>query len=352
MNRKISPNDFAGRILRWWTNHGRHDLPWQTGRSPYRVWVSEIMLQQTRVSTVIDYFERFMSRFPTLPDLAEASLDDVLALWSGLGYYARARNLHRTAQRCMTDHDGLLPDQADALQQLPGIGRSTANAIIAQAHNRRAPILDGNVKRVLARHASIDGWPGRRAVLNQLWTEAEARTPPDRAADYTQAIMDLGAKICTVGKPACVLCPVQDDCQARIDGRIDELPGKKPKRNLPQRSSTWLIITDNSNRIALVRRPPSGIWGGLWCLPESDGELNGHESDCLPAIDHQFSHFRLRMHFIAGSQDHAAPSLSDAPTRWFSLEDALQSGLPQPIRQALETLADRMRAHSSSQTDS
>ncbi len=342
---------FAERLLAWWRHHGRHDLPWQTERTPYRVWVSEIMLQQTRVATVIDYFQRFMTRFPSLADLARAPLDDVLALWSGLGYYARARNLHRAAIQCLEEHDGQLPASARALRALPGIGASTANAILAQAHDQRAPILDGNVKRVLARHAGIAGWPGKAAVSARLWAEADTRTPPDRAADYTQAIMDLGATVCSARKPACMLCPVQADCRARIEGRIGELPGKKPARTRRHRASTWLIQRDQAGRIALVRRPPSGIWGGLWCLPEvGDQPDQADQTECLAPIEHEFTHFRLHMRFVAAAEEKTVPMVDDAPARWFELNEALQAGLPRPIRQVIETLADRMQTDSRTQS--
>ena len=351
MSRQEPPSSFAERLLHWWTDHGRHDLPWQIDRSAYRVWVSEIMLQQTRVATVIDYFERFMERFPTLPELARAPLDDVLARWSGLGYYARARNLHRTARQCLAEHRGRLPNQAEALRQLPGIGESTANAIVAQAHDRRAPILDGNVKRVLARHAGIDGWPGRIGVQKQLWNEAELRTPPDRAAHYTQAIMDLGATVCTPRKPACLLCPVERDCRARIEDRVESLPARKPRRDRPQRASTWLIIRDPDGRILLVRRPPVGIWGGLWCLPEAGDAPAPGEAEILPPIQHEFSHFRLRMRFAGRTPEAASQQIADAQSRWFDIDQALEAGLPRPIRQAIESLAGRLANRSQPQID-
>jgi A/G-specific adenine glycosylase len=332
--------------LEWWQEHGRHELPWQQDRSLYRVWISEIMLQQTQVGTVVGYFERFMASFPDLQALAAAPQDDVLALWSGLGYYARARNLHRAAQICMKEHGGRLPEAADALRQLPGIGESTANAIVAQALDRRAPILDGNVKRVLARHAAIEGWPGKSAVLKQLWHEAEARTPPNRAADYTQAIMDLGATLCTPRKPACILCPVNSDCVARMEGRVDQLPSKKPKRERPRRTSTWLIIRDENGRILLERRPPSGIWGSLWCLPQAQESTRLESCADLPdPIDHEFTHFSLHMRFAKPAEAVGRNlSLADAQTRWFSLADALAAGIPRPIRKVIEQLADTMTA--------
>ncbi|MFW6340559.1 MAG: A/G-specific adenine glycosylase [Wenzhouxiangella sp.] len=342
----VRSGDFSYRLLQWWEKHGRHDLPWQRERSLYRVWVSEIMLQQTQVGTVVGYFERFMQRFPSLPELAQASLDDVLALWSGLGYYARARNLHRAAGICMEKHDGTLPASAEELRALPGIGESTANAIIAQALDERAPILDGNVKRVLARHAGIDGWPGKTAVLKHLWDEAEARTPPDRAADYTQAIMDLGATVCTSRRPACMLCPVQEDCRARIDGRTADLPTNKPRRERPQRSATWLIVQDDRDRILLQRRPPSGIWGGLWCLPEGDDSRASADAAVPPPIDHEFTHFSLHMRFVRATPEAIAGRIAEDQTRWFRPAEALAAGLPRPIRQVVEWLAGTIAASS------
>lgn len=336
--------DFAERLLSWWELHGRHQLPWQIERSPYRVWVSEIMLQQTQVVTVIGYFERFMARFPSLPELAAAELDEVLALWSGLGYYARARNLHACAHICAERHGGDLPDDAEALQALPGIGRSTAHAILAQAWNRRAPILDGNVKRVLARHAGVEGWPGQSTVLAALWQHADQRTPPDRAADYTQAIMDLGAGICTPRKPACLLCPVAADCVARAENRIAKLPSRKPRKPRPQRETTLLIRRDQAGRVLLQRRPPSGIWGGLWCLPEIDEQRTGqgfdpaHDQPGIAPILHQFTHFSLTIHFRIERHATEIISVNDSEERWFELDEALGVGLPQPIRSVLSQL--------------
>lgn len=336
-------NDFAKRLLSWWQQHGRHDLPWQLERTPYRVWVSEIMLQQTQVATVVDYFQRFMLRFPTLKTLAAADLDEVLALWSGLGYYARARNLHHAARLCRERHGGELPEDAEALEALPGIGRSTAHAILAQAWNRRAPILDGNVKRVLARHAGIDGWPGRSEVLKQLWQASDHRTPADQAADYTQAIMDLGAGICTPRKPACLLCPVSEDCRARLEDRIAELPGRKPPKVRPHRETTLLVILDRAGRVLLERRPPTGIWGGLWCLPEATAvDTSEHAQDFgdIPPILHQFTHFSLTLHFTLLMEPTDLPNILDREQRWFDLSEALKAGLPRPIRTVLETLGD------------
>ena len=334
--------DFAARLLAWWDEHGRHDLPWQLDRTPYRVWVAEIMLQQTQVATVKGYFENFMQRFPDLDSLAAADLDEVLALWSGLGYYARGRNLHKAARICRDRFACRLPDDPARLEELPGIGRSTANAIVAQAFDRRAPILDGNVKRVLARHAGISGWPGRSATARELWAAAEARTPAERAADYTQAIMDLGATRCRARSPLCPDCPVAGDCRALIEGRIDELPERKPRRARPARTTTLLIIENNRGEWLLERRPPAGVWGGLWSLPPVEtitlpdpvDELDGP-----PSLVHQFSHFSLTLHFRRVRVDSgSASALADSQQSWFGREQALASGLPRPIRTTLEAL--------------
>lgn len=341
MSKDPDPASFAGRLLRWWQDNGRHGLPWQIERSPYRVWVSEIMLQQTQVRTVIPYFQRFMERFPDLQTLAEARLDDVLSEWTGLGYYARARNLHTAAQRAMTDHAGALPARPEQLVELPGIGRSTAHAIVAQAWDRRAPILDGNVKRVLSRHAAIEGWPGRSDVEKRLWQEADLRTPKTQAAAYTQAIMDLGATLCTARTPSCQDCPVRDDCRARQADRVAEFPGRKPRKQRPHRHSLFLVLRNQANDVLLIQRPPSGIWGGLWCLPEA-----GPETAHLPApgrgtiapIVHEFTHFRLTMEFL--HLDASAPGpVRDWPEgRWVRPGQAASLGLPRPIQMLLETL--------------
>lgn len=334
---------FADRLLAWWAVNGRHKLPWQRKRTPYRVWVAEIMLQQTRVGTVIPYFERFMAAFPDLESLAKADIDEVLTQWSGLGYYARGRNLHAAAIRCLEQHDGTLPDDGEALEALPGIGRSTANAILAQAFDRRAPILDGNVKRVLARHAGIEGWPGRSAVLRRLWAEAEARTPPDHAADYTQAIMDLGATVCTPRNPECGACPVAADCVARLRDRVDSLPTPKPKRNRPQRHTTLLIVENDAGEILLERRPPAGIWGGLWSLPEAGQFSTMPVTASLEALDpvrHGFTHFLLDIEFKRIHVNQDVITIGDQERRlWLEPEQALAYGLPQPIRRVIEQLA-------------
>src|SRR5688572_8905204 len=278
----IDADSFAGRLLAWFDVSGRLDLPWQHPRTPYRVWLSEVMLQQTQVRVVIPYFERFVSALPSVRALAEAPLDDVIALWAGLGYYARARNLHAAAKVCVEHHDGDLPRDLDALIALPGIGRSTAGAILAQAWGDRFPILDGNVKRVLARVHGIEGWPGLPAVEKQMWAIAEAQLPDDRLADYTQAQMDFGATLCTRADPACVLCPLQDECVALRTGRVAELPTPKPGKPLPERRAWMLWIEDAEGRVLLQRRPPTGIWGSMWSLPEhadQDARSEEHTSE-------------------------------------------------------------------------
>jgi A/G-specific adenine glycosylase len=336
---------FAERLLAWWSEHGRHDLPWQHPRTPYRVWVSEIMLQQTQVTTVMPYFERWMTRFPDLATLADADEDEVLAHWAGLGYYARARNLHRCARALVAEHGGEFPRDASALAALPGIGESTANAIVSQAFDEPLPILDGNAKRVLARHAAIGGWPGRSAVGKALWRAAETRVPGDRGADYTQAIMDLGATVCTRTKPACTLCPVQRDCAGRHAGRLDELPGKAPRKQVPTVERFMLLWRDQEGRLLLERRPAKGIWGGLWCLPEADGSaelaerfgLDSADFDYLPPVEHRLTHRQLLITPVALDWNgHEAPPGTDLA--WFDPGAWNELGVPKPVRTILDAL--------------
>ena len=331
---------FADRVLGWFAEHGRTDLPWQHPRTRYRVWVSEIMLQQTQVATVRGYFERFIDRFPDVRALADAPLDDVLALWSGLGYYARARNLHRAAIAVRDDHGGDVPDAFDALLALPGIGRSTAGAILAQADGARHAILDGNVKRVLARHEAIGGWPGKTAVTNALWTAAERYTPATSVADYTQAIMDLGATVCTRSRPLCVVCPVADSCQAFAAGTTDAFPGKRPRKPRPVRAVNMLVWRREDGAVLLERRPDHGVWGGLWSFPERDAEVTVPaeypRAERLPGLTHRFTHFDLEISpwcVPAGSE------VADAPSQRWVHPDALESvGVPRPVEQILESL--------------
>lgn len=341
--------DIAQRLLTWFDRHGRHDLPWQHPRTPYRVWLSEIMLQQTQVSVVIGYFDRFIQALPDLPALARAPQDTVLALWSGLGYYARARNLHAAAKQCVEHHGGDLPRDLDALIALPGIGRSTAGAILSQAWNDRAPILDGNVKRVLCRVFGIDGWPGLPAVEKRLWSIAERLLPQTRLADWTQAQMDFGATLCTRANPACAICPLQDLCVARREGRIAELPTPKPGKALPQREAQMLILENADGRVLLLRCPPTGVWASLWSLPQHEDleasrlwfehHLDGDfaSAHVLPALEHGFSHYRLRIHprLVAVNGLRAAAG-DNADLRWANRAELNAIGLPAPVRKLLQ----------------
>lgn len=333
---------FHERLLEWWAVSGRHDLPWQIDRDPYRVWVSEIMLQQTQVGTVIDYFQRFMARFPSLRALAEADVDEVLALWSGLGYYARARNLHKAARQVMHDFHGELPKTTDKLLTLPGIGRSTANAIIAQAHNQRAVILDGNVKRVLARHRAITGWPGQTRIETKLWAVADEYTPSHAAADYTQAIMDLGAMVCTRTQPNCKACPVAEDCQGRLLDKLKELPTPKPKTPKKSLAMTLIIWTNESGQVWLEKRPSQGIWGGLWCFPELDVDAatKNASKPIMPPMEHLLTHRVMKLEFVSKPMALVLSHRDQTTGSWFTLHEALALGLPQPIRIALQALGD------------
>lgn len=339
---------FAKRLIDWQRRHGRHDLPWQRDADPYRVWLSEIMLQQTQVATVIPYYERFLVRFPTLASLAAAPVAEVLALWSGLGYYARARNLHKCAQTLMVQHGGSFPRDPADLAALPGIGRSTANAITAFCFGARVPILDGNVKRVLCRFLGIEGFPGNAALENRLWREAAALTPSTEVATYLQAQMDLGATLCTRGRPRCEACPVADLCVANRDGRTTELPTPRPRRVVPERDVTLLVLCDD-RRIALERRPPAGIWGGLLSLPELPvgidparhcrstwGAVIGAATPA-PTFKHDFTHFRLHIHpLVCAVSEHAA--LVESPLLWHDAEELARAALPAPIRKLLKRI--------------
>jgi A/G-specific adenine glycosylase len=338
----------APRLLAWFDRHGRHDLPWQNPRNAYRVWLSEIMLQQTQVATVIPYFQRFMQALPTLRDLAAADEDQVLTLWSGLGYYRRARLAHRAARICVAQHAGRLPCDFVALCALPGIGRSTAGAIMAQAYAERFAILDGNVKRVLARHRGVHGYPGRSAVARQLWQLAEQCTPSERIVDYTQAIMDLGATICTRRQPLCNECPLAADCIAHREHLTDLLPERKPTRALPTRETVMLLLRDRDGRILLEKRGPHGVWGGLWSLPESNPANAAQDAARLAEVKpaepmqpftHIFSHYRLDVTpqlFCATRRPAVA---DDARLRWCTREDIANMGLPAPVRTLLKRYA-------------
>ena len=340
---------FAARLLAWFDANGRHDLPWQHPRTPYRVWLSEVMLQQTQVRVVVPYFERFVAALPGVRALADAPIDDVFALWSGLGYYARARNLHAAATLCVERHGGGLPRDFDALLALPGIGRSTAGAILSQAWGERFAILDGNVKRVLCRVHGIEGWPGMPAVEKRLWEIAEAQLPHTRLADYTQAQMDLGATLCTRADPACVLCPLQHDCVALREGRVRELPTPKPGKPLPERHALVLLLRDAEGRVLLQRRARAGVWAGLWSLPEADDHVAARDwfetniagdydaANALAAIDHGFTHYRFAMQPLEWREVALRDGVRDnAGMRWIARPQLASLGIPAPIRKLLE----------------
>jgi A/G-specific adenine glycosylase len=346
----MEPPVFAARLLRWFDAHGRKSLPWQVNPTPYRVWVSEVMLQQTQVSTVIPYYGRFMERFPDVGTLAAAPIDEVLHLWTGLGYYARARNLHACAQAIVERHGGTFPRKLDEVMALPGIGRSTAGAILALSRGERHPILDGNARRALARVFGIGGDPGSPQVLSELWTRADACTPAYRAAAYTQAIMDLGATLCTRTRPACTVCPMNDECVAAREGRQGELPGAKQRRGRKAREAVLLLAESGKDAelaVLLERRPSHGIWGGLWSPPEFENESAALEwcrrelgplesSEALAPIDHAFTHFDLRLNPLrvrcAGDGGGGGNVVREGDDRlWYALEAPPKVGLPQPI---------------------
>lgn len=346
-------HDFATRLIAWQRAHGRHHLPWQ-GADPYRVWISEIMLQQTQVETVLPYYQRFISRFPNLESLAHAEEDAVLAAWSGLGYYARARNLRHAAQRIMTEHGGRIPDEVAELRALPGIGRTTAAAIAALAFGKRAAILDGNVKRVLCRVFGIEGWPGVPAVERQLWTLAETLLPNDTTeiAAYTQGLMDLGASVCR-RRPACAHCPFEHDCVARREGRTQDLPEPRPSRRLPTKNTAYTVLL-HAHTALLQKRPPYGIWGGLWSLPECAPTLCAEEHAArlgyrarliaTPApIEHTFSHFKLSIQpRICRLIAPIAPiaRCEKANRLWLPLDKLAHTALPAPVRRILQAWRD------------
>jgi A/G-specific adenine glycosylase len=345
----MSTDRFAAPLLDWFDAHGRHDLPWQHPRTPYRVWLSEIMLQQTQVRVVVPYFERVLAALPDVAALAAAPLDEVLGLWSGLGYYARARNLHAAARVCVASHGGDLPRDFAALVALPGIGRSTAGAILAQAWGDRFAIMDGNVKRVLARYHGVEGWPGQSAVEKRLWQFAQQHLPAERLADYTQAQMDLGATVCTRHAPACGDCPLQRDCRAHAEGRSDELPTPKPGKPLPTRDAVLLLLRDPEGRILMQRRPAVGVWAQLWSLPETEDEDtarhwfgtlvgSGYErGERLESIAHAFSHYRLNMHPRRWHAVATASAVGDnEDLRWLPREALAGIGIPAPVRTLIQ----------------
>lgn len=340
----LADSRFAERLVAWQKAEGRHDLPWQNTRDPYRIWLSEIMLQQTQVTTVIPYYARFLASFPDVGALAEAPIEAVLEHWAGLGYYARARNLHRCAQVVAAVHRKNFPKSAAELAELPGIGRSTAAAIAAFAFGERAAILDGNVKRVLCRQFGIEGVPNATAVDRQLWELAEALAPAQDIEAYTQGIMDLGATLCTRSRPRCGDCPVAADCVARREGRQAELPTAKPKAAIPQRESTFVLFVADA-KVMLERRPPAGLWGGLLVPPEGEPDdlaarygLRIVERETQPSLRHVFTHFRLTLEPVVCRVE--PPIQANEPgIEWLPLDRAAEAGVPTPIAKLLRRVA-------------
>jgi A/G-specific adenine glycosylase len=351
-----SKPEFAAKLIDWHGLHGRKNLPWQNARDPYPIWISEIMLQQTQVSTVIPYYARFLQRYPNVRRLAAAPLDDVLAQWSGLGYYSRGRNLHKAARLIVEEHRGIFPDKVEAIQRLPGVGRSTAAAIAVFAYGKRQAILDGNVRRILARCFGLDGYAGLKRNERRLWQKAAdlLPQPPEAGINnhievYTQALMDLGATVCTRTRPKCAVCPLQEDCLAFRESRVGELPSRRPGKKLPKKETSLLILI-REGKILLEKRLPTGIWASLWCFPEMPDTENAYsyckrrfsmEVKPLPPLGdfhHAFTHFKLRiqplpLQFIAFSSE-AAPE-SDAEVKWFTRDDALNAAIPAPVRKLL-----------------
>ena len=340
--------EFQSAVLAWFDQEGRKHLPWQVDPTPYRVWVSEIMLQQTQVNTVIPYFLRFMERFPSLQALAEAKEDEVLGHWAGLGYYARARNLQKAAQTLLRDYAGEIPTNAELLAALPGIGRSTAGAIMSLSLGIRAAILDGNVKRVLSRYAAIEGWSGDAKIAQELWSISENLTPYERVAEYTQAMMDLGATVCTRSRPNCGVCPLRKGCVSLRLNLTEVLPSPKPKKNIPVRQCLMLVLHDGEGQFYLEKRPPSGVWGGLWSFPEfANADDLAHwclqkriatELESLPQRRHTFSHYHLDFTPIIGQVGRNL-AIAEAGASWFRAEES--SPFPAPVRSLIESMNKR-----------
>ncbi len=341
-------SEFSDQVIAWFDHSGRKDLPWQKPDA-YSIWVSEIMLQQTQVQTVIPYYERFVQSFPDVVSLADAPVDTVLQHWSGLGYYARARNLHKAAKLLRDEHAGVFPASFDDVVALPGIGRSTAGAILSLAFDQRHAILDGNAKRVLARHRAIAGWPGASSVARQLWVAAEAHTPDRRVAAYTQAIMDLGATVCTRSQPNCGACPVSGDCRALQHDSIADFPGRKPKKSRPLKQTT-MVLAVMDGAVFLERRPPAGIWGGLWSLPELANDdvadwchqtLNSRDNriESWDTLRHSFSHYDLDILPVVVRVEATSRRVADGDhSTWHRLDDSPPGGIAAPVQKLINTL--------------
>ena len=343
---------FAASVVAWYRQHGRQDLPWQHSDDPYHRWVSEIMLQQTQVATVIPYYYRFIERFPDLQSLATARVDDVLDHWTGLGYYARARNLHHAAQVIARDHDGVFPGTFEEVAALPGIGRSTAGAILAFAFHQSYPILDGNVRRVLARYHAIDGWPGKADVARRLWAVAERHTPVEDVGDYTQAMMDVGAGVCSRRRPRCATCPLASGCKAHRQGNPEQYPVSRPRRARHRRATTMVMARDHLGRVLLERRPATGIWGGLWSFPECPAgrsperwfrEQFGLEIKSgapWDSVPHGFTHLELEIRPLPAKLVGTAIIVESLDRVWYKPGSSLGRGVAAPVRRLLEQLQD------------
>ncbi|WP_213732026.1 A/G-specific adenine glycosylase [Citrobacter europaeus] len=344
----MQASQFSAQVLSWYDKYGRKTLPWQIDKTPYKVWLSEVMLQQTQVATVIPYFERFMARFPTVTDLAHAPLDEVLHLWTGLGYYARARNLHKAAQQVVTLHGGIFPQAFDEVAALPGVGRSTAGAILSLSLGQHFPILDGNVKRVLARCYAVSGWPGKKEVEKKLWELSERVTPAHGVERFNQAMMDLGAMVCTRSKPKCSLCPLENGCVASANASWAQYPGKKPKQTLPERTGYFLLM-QHDEEVLLAQRPPSGLWGGLYCFPQFDDEdglrnwlaqrqINADNLTQLNAFRHTFSHFHLDIVPMWLPVSSFSSCMDEGNALWYNLAQPPSVGLAAPVERLLQQL--------------
>jgi A/G-specific adenine glycosylase len=350
----IAPEEltFAASVVAWYREHGRQDLPWQQSDDPYHRWVSEIMLQQTQVVTVIPYYCRFIDRFPDLQSLAKARADDVLDHWTGLGYYARARNLHRAAQAIMRDHDGAFPGTFEDVVALPGIGRSTAGAILAFSFRRSYPILDGNVRRVLARYHAIDGWPGKADVARRLWAVAEIHTPDEDVGDYTQAMMDIGAEVCLRRQPRCGACPLASGCKSHNQGNPEQYPTLRPRRTRRRRVTTMVMARDHLGRVLLERRPAAGIWGGLWSFPECPARQSPErwfqkqfgleiKSDApWDSVSHGFTHLKLEIRPLPAKLVGTAIIVESLDRVWYKPGSSLGRGVAAPVQRLLERLQE------------
>lgn len=347
-------NNFSERLLDWFDEHGRKDLPWQTDSDPYKIWLSEVMLQQTQVITVIPYFHRFLERFPTVQELANADQDEVLHLWSGLGYYARGRNLHAAAQTIVDEFSAVFPSNQIDLESLKGVGRSTAGAIRAQAFEQKAPILDGNVKRVLSRLDGLMEWPGSKVAETKLWALSEQLLPEQRMRDYTQAIMDLGATICTRSKPSCLACPFSGDCITNKESLQADIPVRKPKKKKPTREKIFLVLVNKAGELLLQKRPSTGIWGGLWSFIETDnegldielmkraGKNSDQSGEWLEPGSHVFSHFQLNYRpFLIEIENKQGAQINEQDELiWYSNALSSQIGLAAPVSKLLKQIQE------------